>query len=400
MGDRALAHIEKIINTYPIDGADNIEMAQVLDFHVVVKKGEFKVGDLAVYIEIDSIVPDGLPAEYNEQYIEKRAKRKSASEDDQINIEKEIAEIVSHNTRPEFEFLRSKHFKIKAMKYSRFGIISQGILFKTDILPADIQPKVELDVTEILGITREIEDPDDAPAIPRSAFHRYMMKYKWFRKYFGNKKKNPGGWLSYFPSPSDETNVQKIYSKLYDQYKDEEFYVSEKMEGQSLSIFLKKDKGFLWFKKDKFGVCSRTQIKKQHCGFIETANRLELEKKLRKINKSIFVRGEHCGGKIQGNIYKFPETKFLVFEVYDFDEKRFYTYDELKEFCITYEFDMVPILDEHFKLLDNSQDILKMSNGKSVYANVLREGIVIRLKRDVKVSFKARSPEYLIKHGK
>ena len=90
MGNRALAHVEKVVSTYPIEGADNVEMAQVLDFHVLVKKGEFKVGDLAVYVEVDSVLPDH---------------------------------------RPEFEFLRSKKFRVKAMKYNKFGIISQGILF-------------------------------------------------------------------------------------------------------------------------------------------------------------------------------------------------------------------------------------------------------------------------------
>lgn len=38
MGSRALAHIEKIIDVYHIDGADNVEMVQLLDFHVLVKK--------------------------------------------------------------------------------------------------------------------------------------------------------------------------------------------------------------------------------------------------------------------------------------------------------------------------------------------------------------------------
>ena len=64
MGDRALAHVEKIVKVYPIEGADNIEMVQLLDFHVVVKKDEFKVGDLALYVEVDSILPDGLEIDF------------------------------------------------------------------------------------------------------------------------------------------------------------------------------------------------------------------------------------------------------------------------------------------------------------------------------------------------
>lgn len=399
MGDRQLAHIEKIINIYPIEGADNIEMAQVLDFHVAVKKGEFKVGDFAVYIEIDSILPDGLPIQFHGELAEKKKLRKIS--DDTVKIDEEITEILKNNTRPEFEFLRAKNFRIKAMKYNKFGIISQGILFPTSILPIDTVLKEELDVTEIIGVTREIEDPEDYIEVKHGWFHRKMMRFKWFRKHFGNKKKSDGSWPKYFPPKSDEDQVQKVYNKILEKYRNEEFYLSEKLEGQNFSFSLRKGKKFFFIPDDTFMVCSRTQIKKGENGFTNTADKLSLEKKLRKINKSIFVRGEHCGGKIQGNIYKFPEAKVFVFEVYDFDEKRFYNYDELKELCNKWEFDMVPILDENFKLLDNAQDILKMSNGLSVFGNkVLREGIVIRLKKDPRVSFKARSPEYLVKHGK
>ncbi|MBQ3035838.1 MAG: 2'-5' RNA ligase, partial [Lachnospiraceae bacterium] len=57
MSERALAHIEKIEWVKPIEGADNIELIGVLGWVCIAKKEEFKEGDLAVYIEIDSRVP-------------------------------------------------------------------------------------------------------------------------------------------------------------------------------------------------------------------------------------------------------------------------------------------------------------------------------------------------------
>ena len=51
---RKLASIQKIIALDPIDGADAIERATVLGWQLVVKKGEFNIGDLCVYCEIDS----------------------------------------------------------------------------------------------------------------------------------------------------------------------------------------------------------------------------------------------------------------------------------------------------------------------------------------------------------
>lgn len=83
---RTLASIQRIFEIVPIEGADRIELAKVLGWQVVVKKGQFKPGDLCVYIEIDSIVPD-----------------KSC-----------------------FEFMRDRKFHVKTIKLR--GTLSQGLI--------------------------------------------------------------------------------------------------------------------------------------------------------------------------------------------------------------------------------------------------------------------------------
>jgi len=55
---RKLASIQLIRSLEAIDGADAIEKATVLGWQLVVKKGEFQVGDLCVYCEIDSLMPE------------------------------------------------------------------------------------------------------------------------------------------------------------------------------------------------------------------------------------------------------------------------------------------------------------------------------------------------------
>lgn len=47
---RQLASVQKIINLQPIEGKDKIELATVLGWLVVVQKGEFKIGDLCIYV--------------------------------------------------------------------------------------------------------------------------------------------------------------------------------------------------------------------------------------------------------------------------------------------------------------------------------------------------------------
>ena len=54
---RRLAHIEYIHHVTPIEGADKIELAHILGWQCAVNKGQFNVGDLGVYFEIDSFLP-------------------------------------------------------------------------------------------------------------------------------------------------------------------------------------------------------------------------------------------------------------------------------------------------------------------------------------------------------
>lgn len=57
---RKLASVRTISMIEPIEGADAIELAHVDGWKVVVKKGEYQQGDAAVYLEIDSWVPEEL----------------------------------------------------------------------------------------------------------------------------------------------------------------------------------------------------------------------------------------------------------------------------------------------------------------------------------------------------
>ncbi|MDA3808653.1 MAG: hypothetical protein PF440_12170, partial [Thiomicrorhabdus sp.] len=60
MTERKLASIVTILAIKPIPGADRIEAVQVKGWWVVAQKGEYSVGDLAVYCEIDSFIPTNL----------------------------------------------------------------------------------------------------------------------------------------------------------------------------------------------------------------------------------------------------------------------------------------------------------------------------------------------------
>ena len=122
--NRKLAHIEIIKEIKEIPGAQNIEVAQVLGWQcVIAKKDNFKVGDKIIYIEIDSVLPE----------------------------------------KPEFEFLRSRNFRVRTIKLK--GQVSQGLVIPLTILDSYVKKKGGLkfiksalesgdDVTEYLGITK------------------------------------------------------------------------------------------------------------------------------------------------------------------------------------------------------------------------------------------------------
>ena len=53
-----LASIQTINDIRPIPGADRIEAATVLGYQTVIKKGEFRPGDLCVWHEPDTVVAE------------------------------------------------------------------------------------------------------------------------------------------------------------------------------------------------------------------------------------------------------------------------------------------------------------------------------------------------------
>src|SRR3990172_9589436 len=64
-----LASMQKINKVFPIEGADRIEGVEVLVWKCVVRKGQFKEGDLCIYIEIDTIIPKYLLTDNLEKYV-------------------------------------------------------------------------------------------------------------------------------------------------------------------------------------------------------------------------------------------------------------------------------------------------------------------------------------------
>lgn len=178
--ERKLASVVRIIDVDPISGADAIEVATVKGWKVVVKKGEYKVNDLAVYYEIDSFLP----------------------------------------IKPEFEFLRKSSFKkmgqhegfrLKTIKLR--GQLSQGLL--TPIPEGILNPKEGDDLTEALDIQKY------EPPIPA----QLAGKIK-------------GTFPSFIPK-TDEIRIQNFQAEVGFSPAGERVYITEKLDGTSFTCYYK-----------------------------------------------------------------------------------------------------------------------------------------------------------------
>lgn len=357
---RTLASIKTVSNISPIEGKDRIVLAMIDGWSVIVKKGEFNVGDSCVYVEIDSVMPE----------------------------------------RPEFEFLRSKAFRIKTMKMA--GVVSQGICFPMSILPPG-DYTVGQDVTELLGIKQyeATMDVEPTPYLPENKVRKYpefLMRMKWFRKLVLPKKQYRG--FPTFVSKTDETRIQNIPFILKD--KETKWVATEKIDGQSGTFALVRHKSMIPFVKDKFEfiVCSRNMrlTKPDNSSHWSVAKKYQIENVLKGMigdQPWIAIQGECIGPKIQKNKYHVTNYDLFVFNVID-PVGRLSSLAACK-ICEHFGLKFVPIIEGDVTLPDTVEEVLNYAHGTSQLYDTLREGIVFR-SSDGSRSFKAVDPLFLLKY--
>lgn len=383
--ERSLAHIETIGWIKPIDGADNIELIGVLGWVCIAKIGEFKPGDKAVYIEIDSKCPE---------------------------------------TDERFSFLASKHYKVKTMKLSKFNCFSQGLALPITLFPEIADKPIGTDVTKELHITySSLEDqrrkssgvPDANakykamaarhPKLARNKWFRWLMKKSWGKKilflFLGKKKDKPKN----FPAFVVKTDEERVENMPWVLESTEPWIVTEKADGTSCTYCVNKIKK----EKYEFIVCSRNvrQVDQNQKCYHDTniywdlAFKYNIEDVLTKFAiennyDKVVIQGEGIGN-VQGNPYKLKEDILLVFNLV-INGVRTGTI-EMAKFCEEHGLEHVPIISEEYYLPKTMEEMKLEADGFSeINPNVKREGFVYR-SLDGQKSFKNVSREYLLKHN-
>lgn len=346
---RKLASLQRIKNLEPIEGADAIEKATILGWNVVVKKGEFNIGDFCVYFEIDSLLPD----------------------------------------EPQYEFLKksswnSRYNKIRLKSIKLRGVVSQGLALPLSSFKGinwSILNEGD-DLTELLGVEKY------EPPIPAS-LGGSAKKFTW-------------------PIPkTDEERVQSNPDEYLNAIKGKPYYITVKLDGTSASYILcKNDDGEI-----QFHVCSRNySLKyKEDNTLWQIAIKHDIERKLKEYHiatgNMLAIQGEICGPGIQKNRLNLSDHELFVFNVYNVETKEKLSFDSMSIVDTYFALPRVPLLEQGDVFPYSTVDeLLELSRGKykehfeSAPAKQDREGIVIRSK-DQSVSFKAINNDFLLKGG-
>jgi RNA ligase (TIGR02306 family) len=361
--ERKLARIAKIDSLSPIPGADLIELATYKGWQFVVKKGEFKVGDLGVYFEIDSVLD---------------------------------------STNPVFSFLM-KNGKMPYLRTKRLkGQISQGLMLPITCLNhygkhscpygehylsySDEHGDHTILLTEgtdVTDLTKTVKYEPEIPAqlsgLVKGNFPSFLVK-------------------------TDQERVQNIPEIIEEIVKN--MYpvtITIKFDGTSATYF---------YKDGEFGVCSRNlQLKDTEDNtYWKIARKYNLETLFNKFNpgnRNLAIQGEICGPGIQKNRLGLTEQKFFVFAVFDIDKHEYVGFDELQSICKRFQLETVDVL-YHNALAPfvNLEGVLSLADSAKYSNGSPAEGIVIQTTQPTfspilngRITFKAISNKYLEKHG-
>ena len=355
---RVLASIQKIIKLESIEGADKIEKATILGWNVIVEKGLYKKNDLVIYCEVDSLLP--LRPEF---------------------------EFLAKNNSPKKMLIDGKEvqgYRIKTIRLR--GQISQGICFPISLISnrldliGSIPPIEGMDLTALMGIYKyEIPLPVELSGKVRSYFPGFFPKTDEVR-------------IQAFPQ------ILERYSSTGD-HVDLKFYVTEKVDGTSVSLFIKDD---------EFHACSRNLdlLDDGKNTIWQVAKELKIEEKLKSHGLTQYVlQGELVGEGIQKNTLKIKGHKILFFNIYNYVAKRYLDYQEFVERMDELELETVPVIGDNYILWDSVDTMVKFATTKSkINPSVWAEGVVWRPLHEMKdkdigrLSFKIVNPMYLLQY--
>jgi RNA ligase (TIGR02306 family) len=333
---RALATIREVGGIAPIEDSDFLEIAYVMGWQCVVKKGEFHPGDRAVYFEVDSFLPEQERYEFL---------RKSSFRDNEDN---------------------GRGFRIRTMKLR--GQLSQGLLLPADEFPELNGYALGDDVTDLLGVK------------------------KWYMPEVATGSGTSIGNRPFGIPASDEIRIQSA-PDLLDALRGEPYYITTKMDGTSCIVYHIDGKIGCCSRNNEI----KDEIDALYWAPVY---KYGLKEKLSALGKDVVLTGELCGPGIQKNRLRLPGYEWYVFDWKNWSSGEYVAWNEMVVNCEALGVPCVPCVpleeagDNFGYTLD---ELLQKARGK--YPGGLdKEGIVVRHSVDPhRVSFKVLNNDALLK---
>jgi RNA ligase (TIGR02306 family) len=379
---RKLASIQRIEEVRDIENADAIQAYRVLGWWVVGKKDAHRVGDLVVYLSLDSWVPH------------------------------ELAPFLSKNTDVR-EYNGVKGERLRTIRLR--GQVSQGLLlpileighnmssvgnaFWVDNDPAYGEGA---DLTEILGIQKwEAPIPAQLQGQAAGMFPTSLLPktdQERIQNCFGEIQKRAKRFATEKVWNADTQTLEEHPVEVPADFQEPTYEVTMKLDGSSCTIFR-------W--EGELRVCSRNlELKINDENKDNTFVALAL-KYGDKIPNGFAFQGEVMGPGIQGNREGFKDHHFFVFDIFNIKEHKYETPSGRNFIMSMLEgdvgpgatvFDRVPVLGTDWKAPTSVEEGLALAEGPSINHKI-REGLVWKCNEDPSFSFKTISNSFLLKGG-
>lgn len=299
---RKLVTVRQVEALTPIEGADFIELAVIDGWQCVVKKGEFQVGNLGVYYEIDS----ALPAD-DERYafLKSRGVKK-----------------LNGN-----EVLRIKTMKLK-------GSLSQGLLLPITAFEDEIERAI---------IDAQLQDPYQlyTNEIP---LEEYLGVVKYEKEFVGGSR-DSAGLFPWWVRKTDAERIQNEFKRLKHVDQEKWYAATLKLDGSSTTVAYVTDEKYFSDKLEvdedggQMFVCSRNNILKpcdenrwwvgcKNSGLLDAVKKFHLE-----TGRTLAVQGELVGPGIQRNHENHDTYKVYAFSIWDVDAQEYVDYAGFVSIC-------------------------------------------------------------------
>ena len=338
--------------------ADRLEIIKIKGWSVIHSKGTLKIGDLVIYVPIDSVLPESITSKLP------------------IKIEKG----------------RVRTIRLR-------GFISQGLILEPKIWLPLVNPKIlkeGLDVAKELGITKW-EPPEPKGYINRGRMVKKRYLHPQFLKY---------------------TSIENIknYPDVFEE--GEEVVISEKLHGSNarfgnLPIYTKSPIMKLWYKITRqtymfvygsHNVQLTGKIRKKTWYGEDIYGKIAKKYDLaNKIPKDMIIFGEIYGKGVQDLTYGLENIDVIFFDAYNTKENKYLDYDNLRILFINMDLPLIPWL---FRGTFNKEVIKSFTIGNTAIGtnpSQLREGCIVKPvkeRNNIKIGraiLKSISEEYLLR---